>query len=165
MKELRLPNRALKSPLGFTLIELMIVVVIIGVLAAIAIPNFLTYQARAKQAEAKLALGDIFTRAVLTWNVQNGSYVITNITALEYVMAGTPRFSYWYNVAGTPTAFPDGSTAAAPCDVTVAPALVVVTTSAFTAGARGNIDSDTTCDDWIINDIRVLTNMVNDVAS
>jgi type IV pilus assembly protein PilA len=164
MRELRLPNRALKSPLGFTLIELMIVVVIIGVLAAIAIPNFLTYQARAKQAETKLALGDIFTRAVIISTVQ-GSYVITNITTLQYVESGTPRYSYWYDVSGIPTAIPGGSSVAVPCDVTVAPALVVVTTSAFTAGARGNIDSDTTCDDWIINDIRVLTNMVNDVAS
>jgi type IV pilus assembly protein PilA len=46
---------------GFTLIELMVVVAIIGILASIAIPNFNKFQARSKQSEARANLKAVFT--------------------------------------------------------------------------------------------------------
>ncbi|MFA5582700.1 MAG: prepilin-type N-terminal cleavage/methylation domain-containing protein [Bacteriovoracaceae bacterium] len=46
---------------GFTLVELMVVVAIIGLLSAVAVPNFKKYQARAKISEAKLQLAAIYT--------------------------------------------------------------------------------------------------------
>jgi type IV pilus assembly protein PilA len=61
MKVYNLYKKSKKSQSGFTLVELMIVVAIVGILAAVAIPNYLKYQAKARQSEAKIALAGIFT--------------------------------------------------------------------------------------------------------
>ena len=68
--------RKLANRKGFTLVELMIVVAIIGILAAIAIPNFLNFRLKAKSSEAKSNLGAIRSTEVAyfaEWSVWVGS--------------------------------------------------------------------------------------------
>jgi type IV pilus assembly protein PilA len=66
--------KAFRKQEGFTLIELMIVVAIIGILAAIAIPNILQYQMKSRQAEAKTNLGAIRT-SMTAFQAERGCYV------------------------------------------------------------------------------------------
>ena len=154
---------------GFTLIELMIVVAIIGILAAIAIPNFMTYQAKARQSEAKVNLGGIFTTAT-SYFAENSTFSVPTGDTLGYKPAGTSKYALYYGgTAAANTITPSASLFTCATMGTFAGGVVPAGNAAppvtgFTAGAQGNIDSDSTCDEWVINDVRNLTNTLNDVA-
>jgi len=99
---------------GFTLIELMIVIAIIGILAAIAIPNFMNYQCKAKQSEAKANLGNIRT-AEEAYYAEYDNYT-TSLTDIGFATKGTARYEYTIDDIVTST---------------------VATADAFTASATG----------------------------
>ena len=96
--------KQLKSQKGFTLIELMIVVAIIGILAAIAIPNFLTYQLKSRQAEAKTNLQAIKTSEV-AFQAERGCYVGIAVEALQPA-AGAAKTAPWPWGIGQPASPP-----------------------------------------------------------
>ncbi len=63
---------------GFTLIELMIVVAILGILAAVAIPAFINYMKRAKTSEATVNLKSITEGAMSYFDAEHGATSTTH---------------------------------------------------------------------------------------
>jgi type IV pilus assembly protein PilA len=89
-----------KNSGGFTLIELMIVVAIIGTLAAIAIPAYRTYTIRAQVAEG-LNLTGPFKQAVGEFHDSNGGYPADNTAAgLSAPVNYTGKYVFSVEVAG-----------------------------------------------------------------
>ncbi|MBI3805484.1 MAG: prepilin-type N-terminal cleavage/methylation domain-containing protein [Nitrospirae bacterium] len=83
----------MKNQKGFTLIELMIVVAIVGILASIAIPSMLNYQARSQQAEARANLDAIFT-GMMIYSTEHTGYAGATLIEIGFATEGTRRYSY-----------------------------------------------------------------------
>jgi prepilin-type N-terminal cleavage/methylation domain-containing protein len=130
-------NMVCKLRSGFSLLEVMIVVVIIGILATLAYPSLEAYLLRSKQTEAKVSLSAIFT-AQKIYFATNQTYADT-LSKLDVQMESGGSARYDITVTGNSTT--------------------------FTATAKGNLDDDAVLDTWTIDQSKNLQNTVNDITS
>jgi prepilin-type N-terminal cleavage/methylation domain-containing protein len=134
----------LRQQAGFTLVELLIVVGIIGLLSAIAIPNFISYQARSRRSEAYVNLGAV-ARLQSGYHAEQGEFFEAGAWP-DYVAHGglsTDKMEWdalseaayadlgWRPEGKVFYAY-DTNTGATPCTCT----------RCFTATAAGDVDSD-----------------------
>ena len=136
----------MRNKKGFTLIELMIVVAIIGILAAIAVPNFLTFISKTRRSEAKYNLDGIY-KAEISWFGEYNAFS-NSFSTIRWRPEGT-NFYYTYSV-GSAT---EGKGDSTPAGMPVSPG---AGSQSFSACAWGNVDSDATVDAWYTNDTKGL---------
>jgi len=114
----------MKQRKGFTLIELMIVVAIIGILAAIAIPQYQNYIVKSRQVEATQTLAAVYTNELAYFGINN-SYGGSE-AAIELIIDGTRLYA--------PVVFTN------------------VTNSTYTATITADLDNDATIDTWVLTE-------------
>ena len=144
----------LKKQAGFTLVELLIVVAILGIVSALAIPNFLRYQAQSRQGEARTNLSAIFVSEMAYYGEQS---VYGNFSQIGYSLAGSTN-RYTYRVGPGTTINVDlllpgvgidpGQNLIVPSGITSVPV------PGFTATATANLDGDLVIDMWHVNNIK-----------
>lgn len=114
-------NDLLKNKKGYTLVEIMTAAAIVAVLAAIAIPNYLSYTASGRQAEAKIALSNIYG-AEMNYAAESGFYSAC-LTQLGYIpAAGDTRYYSAGFTEATATAASCGSNGNTGCNYYTPPA-------------------------------------------
>lgn len=134
----------MRNKKGFTLIELMIVVAIISILAAIAVPNFMKFIAKTKRSEVKYNLEAIY-KCEISWFGEYNSFS-NSFVDIRWKPEGT---IYYYTFSVGTQLYGLGNPA--PGGMPITPGADPLS---FSACAWGNIDNDIAIDAWYINDQR-----------
>lgn len=122
--------RLFENENGFTLIELMVTLSVVGILASIALPNYQNFMARARQTEAKLTLSAIYL-AEMTFISDKLSYT-TCLSEAGYVR---PTSNIYYSAGFGTTPNLCGSTDTDSCHAMEFMPWTICQAGAFPAGA------------------------------
>ena len=123
----------IRNKKGFSLIELIVTIVVLGIIASLAIPLYLNYRKKAITIEAKANLSQLY-KYEIDYFSEHDTF-ISDLNTLGFNPEGNRYYQYEITESST---------------------------TGFTATASGNIDNDPVLDVWTINDDRNLVHVTQD---